>query len=33
MSYKNIYKEWLKTPFDEDTIQATRESYLKMKMS
>ncbi|MDC0552263.1 phospho-sugar mutase [Flavobacteriaceae bacterium] len=24
MSYKNIYKEWLKTPFDENTIQATK---------
>ena len=24
MSYKNIYTEWLKTPFDENTIQATK---------
>ena len=24
MSYKNIYKDWLKTPFDENTIQATK---------
>ena len=25
MSYKNIYKEWLKDPFDNETIKATRE--------
>ena len=25
MSYKHIYKEWLKDPFDIDTIKATRE--------
>ena len=27
MSYKNIYKEWLKTPFDENTIQDTKSLY------
>jgi len=25
MSYKNIYKQWLKDPFDIDTIKATKE--------
>jgi hypothetical protein len=24
MNYKKNYKEWLKSPFDEDTIQATK---------